>query len=388
MRTLHYLLPWMLLIATVDAADTVPASPELGPAAAETHEQADEAKARNEARTRPARSATENDAGEHKDDDSKDDDDKKDDAGRAPGAARPAGSDDDDEKSEESARLSLTATQQEAVGIRIESPQALAGAPQIQAYGTVLDPVELLTDAGRLDSTRAAAAAASADAARQAGLYRDGAQASLRTVQTSQAQSVEASTQAQAAALLFRQQWGPLAQLSEPQRQSLLAAVGRGERLLVRADVPGRHFGEVGREALVDVDGVHMSARVLGVLPRVDAQSQSAGWLLELERSPPGLGAGARAAVLLQAPGVKGLLVPAAALVYASSGTYVYRRIAGGKADTFAYEAVAVHPLARVGAGWVVQGLGHADQIVVQGAGVLWSLQGISSFSAAEEDHD
>jgi hypothetical protein len=25
---------------------------------------------------------------------------------------------------------------------------------------------------------------------------------------------------------------------------------------------------------------------------------------------------------------------------------------------------------------------------VVRGAGVLWSLQGISSFSAAEEDHD
>ena len=353
MRSLHYLLTWMLLIASVDAADTVPPSPEARPAAAEAHEQTDEAKERNEERVRPARAATENDAGEGKDDD------KKDDAGPAPGAAKPEGSDDDDEKSEESAKLSLTATQQEAVGIRIESPRALAAAPQIQAYGTVLDPVELLTDAGRLDSTRAAAAAANADAARQAGLYRDGVQASLRTVQASQAQSVEAHAQAQAAALSFHQQWGPLAQLSEPQRQSLLAAVVRGKRLLVRADVPGRHFGEVGREALVDVDGVHMSARVLGVLPRVDAQSQSAGWLLELERSPPGLGAGARAAVRLQAATVKGLLVPAAALVYASSGTYVYRRIAGGKADTFAYEAVAVHPLTRVGEGWVVHGLGQ-----------------------------
>jgi hypothetical protein len=245
-----------------------------------------------------------------------------------------------------------------------------------------------LTDAGRLESTRAAASAASADAARQAGLYHDGAQASLKTLQTSQAQSVEANAQAQAAALAFRQQWGPLAGLSEPQRQNLVAAVGRGERLLVRADIPGRHFGDVGRAALVDVDGVHLSAHVLGVLPRVDAQSQSAGWLLELDRSPPGLGPGARAGVRLQSAPVKGLLVPSAALVYASSGTYVYRRIAGAKSDTFAYESVAVHPLSRVGEAWIVQGLGHADQIVVQGAGVLWSLQGISSFSAAEEDHD
>jgi len=124
------------------------------------------------------------------------------------------------------------------------------------------------------------------------------------------------------------------------------------------------------------------------VLPRADAQSQSAGWLLELDRSPRGLGPGARAAVQLQSAAVRGVLVPAAALVYASSGTYVYRRIAGGKADTFSYESVAVHPLTRVGEAWIVQGLGHADQIVVQGAGVLWSLQGISGFSAAEEDHD
>jgi hypothetical protein len=379
MRGPYYLLFWMFLIATVNAADTAPAAPQAQPAPGDGREQADEAQERNEARTRPARVAAENDEGDRTPQD----------PGRGAGTDKPAGAgDDDDERSAESAKLSLTATQQEAVGIRIETPHPLTGKPQIQGYGTVLDPVQLLTDAGRMDSTRAAAAAASADAARQAGLYREGAQASLKTLQTSQAQSVEANAQAQVAALAFRQQWGPLAKLDESQRQSLIAAVARGERLLVRADVPGRHLGDVGREALVDVDGVHMSAHVLGVLPRVDAQSQSAGWLLELVRSPAGLGAGARAAVQLQAAAVKGLLVPAAALVYASSGTYVYRRIAGDRADTFAYESVAVRPVGRVGGAWLVEGLGHADQIVVQGAGVLWSLQGISSFSAAEEDHD
>ncbi len=42
----------------------------------------------------------------------------------------------------------------------------------------------------------------------------------------------------------------------------------------------------------------------------------------------------------------------------------------------------------RLGEAWLVDGLGRADSIVVQGAGVLWSLQGISTFSAAEEEHD
>jgi hypothetical protein len=41
-----------------------------------------------------------------------------------------------------------------------------------------------------------------------------------------------------------------------------------------------------------------------------------------------------------------------------------------------------------VGPAWLVDGLERADQVVVQGAGVLWSLQGIASFSAAEEEHD
>jgi hypothetical protein len=391
-----YPLASLLLMATAGAADATSGAAQAQPPAAEAREQADEAKERNEARARPARTATENDEDTKKDDDDKTGDGARKDADAAKkdedkdaGAARAAGGDDDDDaQNEQSTKLSLTASQQEAVGIRIESPQAFRGAPQILAYGRVLDPVELLTELGRVDSTRAAASAASADAARQSALYRDGAQASLKTLQASQAQSVEAAAQAQAAALAFRQQWGPLASMSEPQRQSLLAALGRGERLLVRADIPGRHFGDVGRAALVDVDGVHLTAHVLGILPRVDAQSQSAGWLLELDRSPQGLGPGARAAVRLQAAGEKGMLVPAAALVYASSGTYVYRRIAGDKADTFAYESVAIHPLTRIGEAWLVEGLGHGDQIVVQGAGVLWSLQGISSFSAAEEDHD
>jgi hypothetical protein len=386
-------LTWLLLAATTGAADPPPDMPKVQPAPAEAREQADEAQERNEARARPARAASESDD-DRKDDDRKSDAARKDagakkDDDEGGGAANPGAVDDDDDaKSEASAKLSLTASQQEAVGIRIDTPQGFTGAPQILAYGRVLDPVELVTDLGRVDSTRAAATAASADAARQAGLYHDGTQASLKTLQASQAQSVEAGAQAQAAVLAFGQQWGPLARMTEAQRQSLIAAVSRGERVLVRADVPGRHLGDVGREALVEVDGVHLSAHVLGVLPRVDVQSQSSGWLLELDRSPKGLGPGARAAVRLQAAGEKGTLVPAAALVYASSGTYVYRRIAGDKADTFAYESVAVHPLTRVGDAWLVEGLGRADQIVVQGAGVLWSLQGISSFSAAEEDHD
>ena len=382
MKVLVYLLLWLALVAAADAADVPPGHAEPQAAPTEAREEGDEAKERNEARTRPARATAENADDDRKDDNNKDDD---------KNAAKPAAArDEDDRKNEDTGgKLSLTSPQQEAVGIRLETPRALSSAPLIEAYGTVLDPVALLTDAGRLDSTRAAAAAANADAARQGSLYRDGAQASLKTLQASQAQSVEASVQAQAAGMAFRQQWGPLANLADEQRRTLLSALGRGEHLLLRAEVPGRHFqGEIGHEALVQVDGVQLNARVLGPLSRAEAQSQSAGWLLEVDRGPPGLGPGARVAVRLKAAALQGMLVPATALVYAQSGAYVYRRITGDKPDTFSYESVAVRPLSRVGDAWLVSGLARTDQIVVQGAGVLWSLQGINSFSAAEEEHD
>jgi hypothetical protein len=289
------------------------------------------------------------------------------------------------------AALSLTLSQQQAVGIRTEYPLPLAVAPMIEAYGTVLDPVALATDLGRMESTKAAAAALTADAVRQERLYREDAQASLKAWQASQAQAVEAAAQAHAATLALRLRWGPLAGWSAPQREELLEALGRGQQCLLRADVPAQHGASAIGRALVEVDGINVAARVLGPLPRTDTQTQSNGWLLLLEHAPAGLGPDRRARVRLQsAAPATGVLVPAAALLYSADGTYVYRQLpkGGGAADTFVYAAVTVRPLARLGNAWVVDGLARTDPVVVQGAGVLWSLQSISSFSAAEEEHD
>jgi hypothetical protein len=313
-----------------------------------------------------------------------------------PGAADKDEKDEQAEKAEkgekadsDQAPLSLTLSQQQAVGIRIEKPLPLSSAPPIEAYGTVLDPAALVSELGRMESSQAAAAAAAADAQRTQRMYRDDAQASLKSWQASQAQSAEAAATARATAISFSLQWGPLASWSTEQRQALIEDLSKGRRLLLRADVPGRHLGgAIERRALVEVDGISVAAQVLGALPRTEAQSQSAGWLLQLERAPPGFGPGARALVRLQAAALRGLLVPSSALVYSEDGAYVYRQERVTGTDAFHYATVPVKPLTRVGSAWLVEGLNRADPIVVQGAGVLWSLQGISSFSAAEEEHD
>jgi hypothetical protein len=308
------------------------------------------------------------------------------------GASRADDADDDAKASMpqgNSGTFALTQSQQQAVGIRIDHPMQMASPAQIEAYGLVLDPLTLVADAGRMDSAQAAADAATADVVRLEGLYRNNADASLKALQASHALAIEAATQAQIATTTFKLQWGPLAALSASSRRELIDALSTGRELLLRADVPGHQLlSSIAPRALVVVDGVSVAARVLGALPRTDPQSQSTGWLLQIDHRPEGLGPGARTHVQLQAAPVHGVLVPTAALLYGEQGAYVYREVSGSGTDKSQYAAAPVRLLVRVGDGWLVDGLGRTDSVVVQGAGVLWSLAGISTFSAAEEEHD
>jgi hypothetical protein len=289
----------------------------------------------------------------------------------------------------EPAPLALTDAQQRAAGVRVDHPVAMASVPQMEAYGVVLDPAGLVTDMGRMESTQAAWHAVQADVVRLAGLYRDNLNASLKSLQLAQAQESETGAQARAAATTFALQWGPVAALGADKRHALIDALSASRQLLVRAGLPGHHLADsVGPRALLEIDGVNVAARVLGSLQRTDPQLQGAAWLLAVDRAPQGLGPGTHVRVLLERAPVKGLLVPALALLYDEKGAYVYRHVGRNQGGKHQYEAVAVQLLSAIGDGWLVSGLNASDAIVVEGAGVLWSLQGIGTFSAAEEEHD
>ena len=140
-------------------------------------------------------------------------------------------------------------------------------------------------------------------------------------MQASRAQAVEANAQAQAALLSFKLQWGPLAALTRAAQRAARNSSAGAATCSCAPTFPGQHFGgALGQEALLDVDGAQIAAHVLGPLPRTDAQTQSAGWLLEVDHAPPGLGPGARATVRLAGAAAQGLLVPATSLIYAEQG--------------------------------------------------------------------
>jgi hypothetical protein len=304
--------------------------------------------------------------------------------------------DDDDDKAAKPgapaqavAQPALDKEQQGAVGIVVAHPQNAKPAQAIVAYGQVLDPAALVADAGQLDSARAAERAANADVTRLQALYRGEAGASLKVLQAAQAEQVRAHAQADAAAATFSTRWGALTKLPAAQRQALVDDVAAGKRLLLRADLLGRRsLGELPTAARLDVDGMTVPARVLGALPQASPELQSAGVLLQVDAAPAGFGAGARVPVTLEGAARVGVLIPASALIYAEDGSHVYKQLAektaGGKVQ---YAAAKVFLLQPQGDAWLVGGIDDDDLIVVHGAGVLWSLQGVG-VTADDDDDD
>jgi hypothetical protein len=299
------------------------------------------------------------------------------------------GDDDDDVPANATAATpTLNREQREAVGIAVARAVKANPAEHIAAFGLVLDPSTLISDIGDAESTRAAERSASAEVARLQGLYKAGAGASLKNLEAAQAEQARARAQAQLASSRLALRWAPIVSRSNAERQKLIDAVTDAKVVLVRVDLPGRHsIGVVPGKATLDVDGVAVGGRVLGVFSQSAAEAQSASLLVEVEQAPAGLGPGARIPVSLDGPARAGYLVPRGALIYEEGGTFVYHQLDAKAGDeNTQYARKQVKPLMPSGDGWLVEGLDDDDLIVVHGSGVLWSLEGIGAMPVDDDD--
>jgi hypothetical protein len=298
--------------------------------------------------------------------------------------------DDDDEaanSAQATAMPTLNKEQQQAVGLVVARPLAAKAPDHIEALGLVLDATTLISDMGETTAAGAAEHAASAELARLRSLYNGGAGASLKSLEAAQAEQARTQATAEFAAARFSLRWGPLAALPPAPRQKILEAAASGRSLLLRADLPGRHsLGVLPSKALLDVDGIQVPGRILGAL-RQTAELQSVGLLVEVPNAPAGLGPGARVPVALLTAERSGLLLPREAVLYDENGAYVYKQLTrkAGEEKT-RYAAVKVTLRVAYGEGWLVDGVDDDDDIVVHGAGVLWSLQGVGAHAVDDDD--
>ena len=297
------------------------------------------------------------------------------------------GDDDDVDSSPASTQPSLSGQQQHAVGVVVAHPVAARAPQRMEALGLVLDPTTLISDLGESTASAAAERSASAELNRLRALHDGGAGASLKMLEAAQAEYAKAQAAAELSAAHFALRWAPLAALPGGARQKVVDASTSGHSLLLRADLPGRHtLGAGVSNAVLDVDGVEVPGRVLGIL-RQTTELQSAALLIEVPNAPAGLGPGARVPVALLTAERAGMLLPRDALLYDETGAYVYKQLTKKTAAEKArYVQVKVKLLLPYGEGWLVDGVDDDDDIVIRGAGVLWSLQGVGARQADEDD--
>ncbi len=285
------------------------------------------------------------------------------------------------------AQPTLNTEQQRAVGIVVARPLAMKVPERIEALGLVLDATLLISDAGDAATAAAAEHSASAELERLRALYGDGAGASLKMLEAAQAEQARTRAQEDLAAARFALHWGPVAALPPAARQKAIEASASGQGLLLRADLPGRHsLGILPSRALLDVDGVQVPGRILGML-RQTTDIQSVGLLIEVQSAPAGLAPGARVPVALLTGERSGLLLPRDAVLYDENGAYVYKRLARKPGDEeWRYSPVKIRLLLPHGDGWLVDGVDDDDDVVVHGAAVLWSLQEAGAHAVDDDD--
>jgi hypothetical protein len=291
--------------------------------------------------------------------------------------------------SDDDAQSGLNAEQQRAVGILVAHPIAAKAPERIEALGLVLDATALISDMGESSAAAAAEQSVSAELERLRALHAGGAAASLKMIEAAQSEQAKARAQSQLAAARFALHWGPLTALPPAERQKVVDAAASGRSLLVRADLPGRHSFATGvRKAVLDVDGIQVPGRVLGLL-RETSDLQSTALLIDVPSAPAGLGVGAHLRLALLTGDRKGLLLPREALLYDETGAYVYKQLTKKTdAEKVRYVVVRVNLVLPFGDGWLVEGVDDDDNIVVRGAGVLWSLQGVGAQQHEDDDED
>jgi hypothetical protein len=277
--------------------------------------------------------------------------------------------------------LQLNAAKREKTGVTLAKPSSATLAPEVAAFGRVLDPVPLIALAAEVETARAALDASQKEVEREQKLFAAGVNASAQTVETATAAVArDRATLASARARLIASVGHPLADTAN--LAQMVAGLEQG-RALARLDVlAGDTVAADAKVARVSLAGSSdaFDATVLGAAPTSDPQVSGQGFLVLLKDHP--LPAGAALRGTLPAPGEteKALVLPRSAVVYHQGSAWIYVL---GEEDTFERKLVTLGR--TVGDGVVIaSGAEPDEQVAITGAGQLLSAE-LQAGGAPEE---
>lgn len=249
--------------------------------------------------------------------------------------------------------LRLLAAKREQAGITLVKPERRALAPEVQAFGRVLDPTALATVVAEVETARTALVASGKELERAEKLFAAGGNASAQTVETAQAAAGRDRAALNSAEARLNAAWGrPVAQAAA----EILAALAKGGSL-VRLDVLLGEAPDVNaKEAHLSVPGRTgvVTAKIIGPAPTADPQIQGGGFIALAYDSGLAAGTALRATLLGIGESSNVLVLPRSAVVYHQGSAWIFVL---GEEDTFERKLVTLG-----------RGVGGADVVIQAGA--------------------
>lgn len=268
--------------------------------------------------------------------------------------------------------LQISAAKRASAGITVANPKAMELAPEVQAFGRVLDPTPYVSLVAEEATARASLAASEKELERVQKLFASGGNASAQAVETAQAAASRDRAAVESAQVRLLAGWGPtLAQHAD--LSSIRDVLTKGAALIRIDLLPGVKPADSFNSAEVSPLGSTETYRVtvVGAAPVADPQVQGASYLALLHGHS--LPAGASLQVRLPGPGAAAsvLVVPHAAIVYHEGSAWVFVL---GAHDTFERKLVTLGRAVDDGA-VIEKGIEAGDQVAVTGAQQLLSAQ-------------
>jgi hypothetical protein len=266
--------------------------------------------------------------------------------------------------------LHLPPARREAAGIKLAAVRVTQVAPQITAYGRVLDATSLATLGAELATTRAALAASEKELERVKKLFAAGANASAQAVETATATVARDRAAVASAQTRLVAGWGRDVATHYDDIASALEHGASLARLDVLAgDKPVARSGTIAL-SLAGSDET-FQGQIRGVSPVTDPQATGTSLLVLVPDHPLPSGAALQATLPAEGVATDALVVPRSAVVYHEGSAWVYVL---GEEDTFERKLVAPGH-ASAGGVTVTTGLEAGDQVVAGGAQQLLSAE-------------
>lgn len=283
--------------------------------------------------------------------------------------------------------VTLDAEARRRVSIAFAPLSAATRAPEVKAFGAVLDPTPLVALQGELVTAEVAAANSTAQLARTKTLFEEEQNVSRRALDVAEAQQRSDAARLQNAQQRWALELGEAGvKMSSADREQFVAKLVRREIVLARVELPPGQLtlNPLGaRLAASGKEGPLAAARAVYAAPSTDFQTRGQAFLLWVEQSDPKLLPGVAVTAYFTLPGKResGVIVPALAVVRAAGSAWAYVRTGDNQ-----FTRRQVPTRTPMSEGWfVTQHFKPGEQVVVTGAQTLLSEELKSQISVGEE---